>query len=63
MSQHEGMTHQPCTDDERIAWLARVWRQADKDSIGDRNDEQKRRAEYWARSMLRQAIDMAARRR
>jgi len=51
------------TADEKIAWCARVWRQADKEAIADRDDEQKRRAEYWARSALRQAIDMAARRR
>jgi len=51
------------TADEKIAWFARVWRQADKDAIADRDDEQKRRAEYWARSALRQAIDMAERRR
>jgi hypothetical protein len=63
MSEHEGMAQRPCTDDEKIAWFARVWRQADKDSIADRSDEQKRRAEYWARSALRQAIDMAERRR
>lgn len=53
----------PATADEKIAWFARVWRQADKDAIADRDDEQKRRAEYWARSALRQAIDMAERRR
>lgn len=51
------------TSDEQIAWFARVWRQADKDAIADRSDEQKKRAEYWARSALRQAIDMAERRR
>lgn len=51
------------TDDEKIAWLARVWRQADKDAIADRSDEPKQRAEYWARQALRQAIDMAERRR
>jgi hypothetical protein len=63
MNQHEGMTQRPCTDDERVAWFARVWRQAEKEAIGDRRDEQKKRAEYWARSALRQAIDMAERRR
>jgi hypothetical protein len=63
MTQHEGMTHPPCTDDERVAWFARVWRQAEKAAIGDRSDEQKQRAEYWARQTLRQAVDMAERRR
>lgn len=51
------------TEDEKIAWLARVWRQADKDAIANRSDEPKQRAEYWARQALRQAIDMAERRR
>ena len=50
-------------DDEKIAWFARVWRRADKDAIADRDDEQKKRAEYWARQALLQAIDMAERRR
>jgi hypothetical protein len=63
MSQHEGTVHRPCTDDERVAWFARVWRQADKEAIADRSDEQKKRAEYWARSALRQTIDMAERNR
>jgi hypothetical protein len=51
------------TADEKIAWFARVWRQADREAIADRDDEQKRRAEYWARSALRQAVDMATCRR
>jgi len=51
------------TADEKIAWFACVWRQADKEAIADRDDEQKKRAEYWARQALRQAIDSAARRR
>jgi len=51
------------TADEKVAWFARVWRQADKEAIADRSDEQKKRIEYCARSALRQAIDMAARRR
>jgi len=63
MTQHGGMTNQSCTDDERVAWFARVWRQADKEAIADRSDEPKKRAEYWARSALRHAIDMAERRR
>lgn len=51
------------TADEKIAWFARVWRQADKDAIANKSDDQLQRAEYWARSALRQAIDDAARRR
>ena len=57
------MNNTPATATEKIAWFARVWRQADKESIADRDDEQKKRAEYWARSALRQAIDMAERSR
>jgi|GEM_PF-2925763 len=61
MSQHKGMMQNGSTDVEKIAWFARVWRQADKDAIADRGDEQKKHAEYWARQALRQAIDMALR--
>jgi len=57
------MENTNASPDEKIAWWARVWRQADKEAIADRSDEQKKRAEYWARSALRQAIDMAERRR
>jgi len=45
--------------DEKIAWFARVWRQADQAAIADKGSEPKRRAEYWARQQLRQAIDTA----
>ena len=55
------MTNTTSTADEKIAWFAQVWRQADKDAIADRNNDQKKRAEFWARQALRQAIDMAAR--
>jgi len=57
------MENTQATADEKIAWFARIWRQAEKEAIADRSDEQKKRAEYWARSALRQAIDMAERRR
>ena len=57
------MNNDHAIDDEKIAWFARVWRQADKEAIADRDDQQKKRAEYWARQALRQAIDMAERRR
>ena len=57
------MENTNASPDEKIAWFARVWRQAEKAAIGDRSDEQKQRAEYWARQTLRQAIDMAERRR
>ena len=57
------MENTNASPDEKIAWWARVWRQADKEAIADRDDEQKKRAEYWARQALRQAIDMAERRR
>lgn len=57
------MTNTSPTADEKIAWFARVWRQADKDAIADKGDDQKKRAEFWARQALRQAIDDAARRR
>ena len=50
MTQHEGMTPQWCTDD-------------DKDAIANFGDEQKNSAEYLARSALRQAINKAERRR
>lgn len=63
MSQHDLMTQRIATDAEKVAWHARVWRQADKEAIADRTDEQKKHAEYWARQALRQAIDMAARAR
>lgn len=46
--------------DEKIAWLARVWRQADRDAIADKDSVAKQRAEYWARQLLRQAVDAAA---
>lgn len=51
------------TADEKIVWFARVWRQADKDAIANKREEQLQRAEYWARQLLRQAIDAAARQR
>lgn len=46
--------------DEKVAWLARVWRQADRDAIADKDSVTKQRAEYWARQLLRQAVDTAA---
>lgn len=57
------MENTTTTADQKIAWFAQIWRQADKDAIADRDDEQKKRAEFWARQALRQAIDDAARRR
>lgn len=46
--------------DEKVAWLARIWRQADQAAIADKGNVQKQRAEYWARQLLRQAVDAAA---
>jgi len=48
------------TADDKVLWLARVWRQADQAAIADRESIPKRRAEYWARQLLRQAVDAAA---
>lgn len=45
--------------DGKIAWLARVWRQADQDAIAHKGNAQKQQAEYWARQLLRQAVDAA----
>ena len=50
MTQHEGMTPQWCTDD-------------DKDAIANCSDDQKKSAECLARSALPQAINIAERRR
>jgi len=59
MSQDERMAQRFAIHAEKIAWHARVWRQADRDAIADRGNEQKKHAEYWARQALRQAIDTA----
>ena len=56
------MDNSQATDVEKIAWYAQVWRQADREAIGDRRDVRKQRAEYRARSRLREAVDMAIRR-
>lgn len=45
------------TADDKVLWLARIWRQADQAAIADRGSIPKRRAEYWARQLLRQAVD------
>lgn len=47
------------TTDEKIAWLARIWRQADQEAIASKGNAPKQRAEYWARQLLRQAVDAA----
>ena len=47
------------TANDKVLWLARVWRQADQAAIADRDSIPKRRAEYWARQLLRQAVDAA----
>jgi len=54
------MENMGATADEKIAWLARVWRQADRDAIADKDSTAKQRAEYWARQLLRQAVDAVA---
>lgn len=48
------------TANDKVLWLARVWRQADQAAIADRDSIPNRRAEYWARQLLRQAVDAAA---
>lgn len=53
------MENPAATGDDKIAWLARVWRQADRDAIADKDSTTKQRAEYWARQLLRQAVDAA----
>jgi hypothetical protein len=49
------------TVDEKIAFYARVWRQAEKEAIANRCDRTKR-AEHLARRQLREAVDDAVRR-
>jgi hypothetical protein len=56
------MANTHATDVEKIAWYAQVWRRADKEAIGDRRNVRKQRAEYRARSQLREAVDLAIRR-
>ena len=56
------MDNNQATDVEKIVWYAQVWRQAEKEAIGDRRDVRKQRVEYRARCRLREAIDMTIRR-
>lgn len=44
---------------ERLVHCANKWRQKDKESIADKGDDEKRRAEYFERKNLRKAIDEA----
>jgi hypothetical protein len=45
MSQHEGMTHQPYTDNDSGLVGARL-APSRQESVANRNDEQKKCAEY-----------------
>jgi len=56
----QAMDKTDATANDKVVWLARVWRQADHAAIVDRDSIPKRRAEYWARQLLRQAVDALA---
>jgi hypothetical protein len=47
------------TPDEKIVHLAKEWRPLDKAVIADKDNQNKRRAEFQARQKLRHAIDLA----
>lgn len=49
----------PATPDEKIVHLAKEWRPLDKAVIADKENQDKRRAEWQARQKLRHAIDLA----
>ncbi|MBQ5963168.1 hypothetical protein [Massilia sp. ZL223] len=52
---------QPLTDDAKIARKARTWRQFDKQFAANKTDST-RKAEYYARQQLREAIDTEGKR-
>jgi hypothetical protein len=56
------MERPEATVGQKIEWFARIWRQADRDAIADKDNAQKQQAEYWARQELRKIIDDAGRR-
>jgi hypothetical protein len=47
------------TPAQRIEHSARTWRERDKESIADKGDDVKKRAEFLARQKLREVIDTA----
>lgn len=50
---------EPATPDEKIVHHAKNWRSLDKAVIADKDNQEKRRAEFQARQKLRHAIDLA----
>jgi hypothetical protein len=50
-----------CTQDQRIASTAKVWRQRDQIAIANKADVNKQRAEFRARQDLRKVVDEAGR--
>ena len=50
---------EPATPDEKIVHFAKAWRPLDRAVIADKDNQQKRKAEFQARQKLRHAIDLA----
>jgi hypothetical protein len=54
MTQQENVR---ATPDEKVVHRAKAWRDRDKEATANRCDDTKR-AEYFARQQLREAVDM-----